>query len=173
MSSEKPEGGTNPHLIRANDRAKVPGGPVSHPLNPRSEVHCTLLSRATGLSRVGVNLLRVPPGKESFAYHRHECEEEFLYILSGRGVAEIGDEEVEVGPGDFLGFPAPSVAHHLRNPFDEELVYLSGGESKQLEVADFPRHGKSLVRRGEKMAFVESSAFGGLWVEKGKDEGAT
>src|SRR5207245_608704 len=27
--------------------------------------------------------------------------------LSGRGIAEIGDEEVEVGPGDFMGFATP------------------------------------------------------------------
>jgi len=47
--------------------------------------------------------------------------------LSGRGIAEIGDEEVEVGPGDFMGFATPSSAHHLRNRFDVDLVYLMGG----------------------------------------------
>lgn len=33
-----------------------------------------------------------PPGKESFVFHSHERDEELLYIPSGEGRAEIGDE---------------------------------------------------------------------------------
>jgi uncharacterized cupin superfamily protein len=97
---------------------------------------------------------RVPPGKESFVYHSHQHEEEFLYILSGRGIAEIGDEEYEVGPGDFMGFATPSVGHHLRNPFGEELVYLMGGEHRHAEVADFPRQRKRFFRSGPTVSIV-------------------
>ena len=50
-------------------------------------------------------------------------------MLSGRGIARIDDHEYEVSAGDFMGFPTPSVAHHLTNPFDEDLTYLMGGES--------------------------------------------
>jgi uncharacterized cupin superfamily protein len=96
-----------------------------------------------------VNLAHIPPGKESFVYHSHEGEEEWIYILSGRAVAEIDGAEHEVGPGDFMRFPAPSVAHHLRNPFSEELVYLSGGESREVEIADYPRLGLRLIRTGK------------------------
>jgi len=135
-------------LMRAADRASLPEESFSHPLNPRSEVHGFSLSDAAGLSRVGVHLVRIPPGKESFVFHAHYGEEEFVYILSGRGIAEIGDEEHEVGPGDFMGFPTPSVGHHLRNPFAEDLVYLSGGERRAMEVADYPRLGKRIVRVG-------------------------
>ncbi len=88
---------------------------------------------------------RIPPGKESFVYHSHERDEEFVYILSGRGVAEIGDEKLEVGPGDFMGFQAPGEAHHLTNPFDEELVYLMGGERSGMDVGHFPRLGRRIV----------------------------
>lgn len=135
-------------LIRAADRIRAPEESYSHPLNPRSEVHGFSLSDAAGLSRVGVHLVRIPPGKESFVFHAHYGEEEFVYILSGRGIAEIGDEEHEVGPGDFMGFSTPSVGHHLRNPFTEDLVYLLGGERRAMEVADLPRLGKRMVRVG-------------------------
>lgn len=135
-------------LFRAEDRAKVPEQPVTHPLNPKSEVRIVSLSEAVGLQRTGLHLMRIPPGKESFAYHTHQLEEEFMYVLSGRGVAEIGDQVVEIGPGDFLGFPTPSVGHHLKNPFDEDLVYLSGGERRAIEIADFPRLGKRMIRDG-------------------------
>jgi uncharacterized cupin superfamily protein len=129
-------------------------GRFQHPLNANSEVFIRSLSEAVGMRQVGVHLARVPPGKESFAYHTHHYEEEFLYILSGRGVADIDGREVEVGPGDFLGFKAPSVGHQLRNPFDDDLVYLMGGERREYEIADFPRLRKRLIRDRDKAYFV-------------------
>ncbi len=130
-------------------------GTFSHPWNPDSQVTGTRLSDLGGLKRTGVSLVRIVPGKESFAYHLHHREEEWLYILSGKGIAEVDGEEQEVNPGDFLAFPTPSVAHHLRNPFDKDLVYLMGGESLEHEIADFPRLGKRMVRLGEEVQIYE------------------
>jgi uncharacterized cupin superfamily protein len=111
----------------------------------------TQLARSVGLKRTGVNFLRVPAGKEAFVYHSHQFEEEWIYVLSGRAVALIDDTEYEVNAGDFIGFPAPSVAHLMRNPGPEDLVYLSGGENREFDVADFPRLGKRMVRDGQKV----------------------
>ena len=144
MDDKKPK----PALLRAEEiRALEEGG--AHPWNPKSQLRGTRLGTATGLSRTGVNLMRIAPGKESFVYHTHHYEEEWIYILSGRAVAEIDGAEHEVGAGDFMGFATPSVAHHLRNPFDVELVYLCGGESREFEVADFPKQGRRMIRRGK------------------------
>ena len=74
------------------------------------------MSRLAGMKRAHVAIARVPPGKDSFAYHAHLVEEEWVYILSGRAIALIDGQEVEVGPGDFMGFPTPSVPHLLKNP---------------------------------------------------------
>lgn len=136
-------------LVRAADRAAMIEESFHHPLNPESELHGLLLSRKVGLSHIGVSLLRVPPRRESFVFHSHANEEEFVYVLQGRGVAEIGDESFEVGPGDFIGFPAGGPAHLMKNPFGEDLIYLSGGENLEVEVGDFPRLGKRLVRLGK------------------------
>ena len=57
----------------------------------------TGLSRLAGLKRAHVSLGRIPPGKDSFAYHAHMQEEEWVYILSGRGIAEIDGESYKVG----------------------------------------------------------------------------
>ncbi len=135
----------------------------AHPLNPRSEIHGVSLSELAGMRRVGVHLARIPPGKEAFIYHSHTCEEEFVFILSGRAVAEIGDEEHEVGAGDFMGFPTPSIPHHLRNPFDEPVVYLMGGERTEVEVADFPRLGKRIVRTGSAAFLVDHADMHPFW----------
>lgn len=111
-------------------------------LNPSSTFFGTGLSRLAGLQRAHVTLARIPPGKDSFAYHAHMVEEEWLYVLSGRGIAEIDGVEHEVGPGDFMGFPTPSVPHLLKNRREEELVYLMGGENAPLDVVEYPGLGK-------------------------------
>jgi uncharacterized cupin superfamily protein len=129
----------------------------SHPWNPKSQVIGVQLSRALGLKRTAVSIARIPPGKESFVYHSHHHEEEWLYILSGRGVTEIDGQELEVGPGDFMAFPTPSVPHHLKNPFDHDVVYLMGGESREFDIADFPRLGKRMVKSEEKIEFYDIS----------------
>jgi quercetin 2,3-dioxygenase len=136
-------------LVRAAERG--PEEQSTHPWNAASEVHGWRLSRPAGLGRVAVNLFWLPPGRESFAYHRHFREEEWVYVLEGRGVALVDEVEHELGPGDFLGFP-PGVAHLLRNTGDAPLRYLCGGEVvSDVEVADFPRLGR-------RAALVGSSA---------------
>ncbi|MFL5344949.1 MAG: cupin domain-containing protein [Hyalangium sp.] len=160
--TSKQEAPRKPVLFRAADHAQLKEQTQSHPLNPNSLLRGISLSEQVGLQRLGFHLLRIPPGKESFIFHLHQSEEEFLYILSGRGIAELGEESVEVGPGDFMGFPTPSVGHHLRNPFQEELVYISGGERRQVEVADFPRLGKRLVRFGTQVSIFDVAAVQNL-----------
>jgi quercetin 2,3-dioxygenase len=137
-------------LLRASERG--PHESFRHPYNPASEIHGWTLSRAAGLARIGVNLIWLPPGRESAAYHVHHREEEWLLVLAGRGTAEVDDAEHEVGPGDFLGFP-PGVAHHLRNSGDSDLHVLVGGEAiPDVEVADFPRLRRRMVRTGDRIA---------------------
>ena len=128
----------------------------AHPLNPNSQMIGTQLSSLTGLSRIGVDMLTLPPGKESCVYHSHDREEEWIYVLAGRGRARIDGAEFEVGPGDFMGFPTPGVAHHLVNPFEEPLTYLVGGEHHDYEIVDFPDLGKRMVRRGDTVEIFNS-----------------
>lgn len=144
-------------LIRAGDQPDEQEG--AHPLNPESEMHYVSLGDLTGLERIGVHRIRVPPGKESCVYHAHAAEEEWIFVLFGRGVAEIDGDEHEVGPGDFMGFPTPSVGHHLRNPFNDDLVYLVGGERREMEIGEFPELGKKVIRIGREAHLVDSKAL--------------
>ncbi|MBD2261262.1 cupin domain-containing protein [Pseudanabaena sp. FACHB-2040] len=146
----------HPLLLRAEQIAAKLNS-FSHPWNPNSELTGAQLGKTVGLQRTGVNFIRVPPGKESFIYHSHHREEEWIYILSGHGVAEIDEAEFEVNPGDFMGFPTPSVAHHLKNTGDEDLVYLAGGENLDIEIAEFPRLKKRMIRREEAIDIYDFS----------------
>ncbi len=152
MSVKPPEA----HLLTAAQIAATAEFAIAHPLNPKSEVHLRRLGETVGLQRAIVTMTRVPPGKESFAYHAHKGDEEWIYIVSGRGRAEIGDKTFEVGPGDFMAFPTPSIGHHLTNPYDADLVYLMGGERGRVDVGEFPKLGKHMIFTADGVYLADS-----------------
>ncbi|GAC1346897.1 MAG: cupin domain-containing protein [Myxococcales bacterium] len=158
-----------PFFVRAEDRKTLREESSSHPLNPQSEIRGWSLCDLTGLKRAGVFLIRIPSGKESFAYHLHRVQEEWFYALSGRAIAEVDGKEFQVGAGDFMGFAVPSLAHHLRNPFADDFVYLSGGERGPVEIADFPRLGKRIIFAGPERMLADIASFEALsrWGDDG------
>jgi uncharacterized cupin superfamily protein len=53
----------------------------------------------------------------------------------------------------------------MRNPGPEDLVYLSGGENREFDVADFPKLGKRMVRAGKQVDIydvADAQPFGPL-----------
>lgn len=145
-----------PHpLLTAATISALPESSFVHPLNPKAIRHSRSLGDASGFEHIGVHLVRVAPGHDSTQYHVHQAEEEFIYILSGRGLAEIGNDTFEIGPGDFMGFVAGGLAHSLSNPFGEDLVYLVGGMRLEFDICDYPRVNRRLYRRGEQREYVE------------------
>ena len=152
MENQKPY----PHILRAEDIA-ARSKKFSHPWNPKSEIQGTWMGHIAGLARTGVSLGRLAPGKESFAYHAHHAEEEWVYVISGRAVARIDGHDYELRAGDFVAFPTPSVPHNMANPFDEEVVYLMGGESLSTDVVDFPDLGRQMVKSGGSTKYYPAS----------------
>ena len=126
-------------LLKAATIAKTKPVARPHRLNPRAVRHGIALGDLVGMTQIGIHLVRIKPGDQTTEYHTHYCDEEFLYILSGRGTTEIGDKKFTVGPGDFMGFTAKSLPHAMANPFKEDLVYLMGGTRKPFDVSEYPR----------------------------------
>ncbi len=131
-----------------------------HALDPEAQRRTRSLGDATGLKTLGVHLVRLEPGRESTVYHFHHQDEEWLYILSGHGIAEIGGEKSAVGPGDFMGFVAGSAPHTLTNPHQEDMVYLVGGNRCPVDICDYPRHGMRRYRVDGVSEFVRLDALG-------------
>jgi len=129
---------------------------VSHPLNPNSEMYYRRLTELAGFDKSGLHMVRLPPGKDSNELHRHQIEEEFYFVLSGRAVMQAGDDQHVMEQGSFAAFPAGSVAHMITNPHDEDLVYLVGGSRSEFELGEFPRHGKMLIRAGDESYMVDA-----------------
>lgn len=146
-----------PILLRSNDIQRLPEERRPHPLDSTLVRHTRSLGDAAGLSAIGVHLVRLERGGTSSVFHFHHQDEEWVYILSGRGVAEIGEGKHDVGPGDFLGFVAGSPPHNLHNPNAEDLVYLVGGNRPPFDICDYPRIGKRRYRIDGKNVYVDSS----------------
>lgn len=129
-----------------------------HQFNDNAVRMTRSLGDALGLQRLGVHLVRLEEGRDSTTYHWHEQDEEFLYILAGRGIAEIDGAVHAVGSGDFMAFPAGSPPHMLRNPYPEDLVYLMAGERNALDVVHYPREARTLFKyHGKRHATLDSN----------------
>ena len=124
------------------------------------------LGAAAGLARIGVNLIRIPPGKESFIPHAHSVEEEFIYVLEGAGEVLLDGQAHAVGPGDFVGFPTDGVVHSLVSKGPGDLVYLTGGERSAVEVADMPSIGKTTLFRKGRMTLFGADGIETLTAEE-------
>jgi len=56
----------------------------------------------------------------SIGIHNHEHDEEYYYIMSGRGIMTLDGKEFEIGPGDITAV-YPGGSHGLRNHTDSDL----------------------------------------------------
>jgi uncharacterized cupin superfamily protein len=91
-----------------------------------------------GLANFGVNLTRLPPGVRSALHHRHSRQDEFVYVLEGTPMLCLGTEEIALGPGMCIGFPAGGAAHHLVNMSDRDVVFLEVGDRSAGDEATYP-----------------------------------
>ena len=142
-------------LLTAHDIGNMPESVNIHQFNDNAVRHSRSLGDHLGLSTIGIHLVRLEQGHESTQFHFHHCDEEFIYILSGSGVAEIGDVEYEISVGDFMGFCQQSLPHSLRNPNSEDLVYLMGGSRSEIDICDYPRINRRLYRVKGKKEYVD------------------
>ena len=150
---------SKPALLGAGAIRRMKEDKFVHFLNPGAVRYTRSLGDACGLSTLGVHLVRLQQGDVSTEFHFHYQDEEWVYILSGRGVAEIGKKKYKIGAGDFMGFVAVSKPHAMRNPFKPDLVYLVGGNRWPLDVCDYPRIGKRRYRMNGDNAYVDLAAL--------------
>lgn len=94
------------------------------------------LGDALGLTRIGVNLTTLPPGKESSMRHHHTLEDELVYVLEGEVVLRTDEGEQVLGPGMCAGFAAGSNdGHQLVNRSDRPARYLEISNRDREDIA--------------------------------------
>ncbi len=108
------------------------------------------LGAPAGGQMIGANLTTVAVGSVSFPHHYHCATEEGIYVLSGTGIARIGEQRVAIRAGDWIAFPVgPEHAHQMINDGAEPLVYLCVSASAQkVDVVGYPDSKKVAAMAG-------------------------
>ena len=97
------------------------------------------LGDALGLTKIGVNLTTLEPGKESSMRHWHTHEDEFIYVLSGEVVLRTDAGEQTLVAGQCAGFKAGSTnGHQFVNRTRTTAVYLAISNRDEADSAVYP-----------------------------------
>lgn len=134
------------YIITNAEIAQYDGVNKTHFLNSNARRRNKSLGDLTGLTGFGFHLIEIQPGHESTELHRHYHEDECVYILEGEAEATIGDETVQVGAGDFLGYRAGGDAHKLLNNGSTVLKCIVVGQRSDHDVADYTALKKRIYR---------------------------
>ncbi|HEX4323365.1 MAG TPA: cupin domain-containing protein [Gaiellaceae bacterium] len=98
------------------------------------------LGNAAGTRGVGVNRVRVAPGKLPTPPHSHGASEELYFVLSGSGLAWQNGEVHEVRPLDCI-IQRPRETEHTFVAGPDGLEYLVFGTRHPTELGWLPRSG--------------------------------
>jgi uncharacterized cupin superfamily protein len=121
-------------------------------------------TQAAGNQQLGGSLIEVAPGAMSYPFHHHAANEEAIYILSGSGIARIGDARVAVRAGDWIAYPVgPDNAHQMINDGDVPLVYLAIATDHKVDVIGYPDSGKVAAWAGEKWQAMRAGESLDYW----------
>jgi uncharacterized cupin superfamily protein len=97
------------------------------------------LGDALGLTRIGVNLTTLLPGKESSMRHHHTREDELVFVVEGEVVLRTDEGEQLLTSGACAGFPAGSGnGHQLVNRSDRPARYLEISNRDPADGATYP-----------------------------------
>ena len=80
-----------------------------------------LVNRPIGAKTILNGTTNIPPGG-AIPLHYHNCEESVL-VLSGDGIAVLGNDEVQVTSGDVTWIP-PELPRQFKNSSDQDTLRI-------------------------------------------------
>ena len=124
----------HPYKVSVHETESSPGIPERGWLD--MDVRWLVTADSVGATQTVFGVTYFPPGSKH-ELHRHPNAEEVEYLISGTGIAYVGDDAVELGPGEAVFVPQNEY-HGFENNSDAEVVmawYYAGAAS--LEDAGF------------------------------------
>jgi mannose-6-phosphate isomerase-like protein (cupin superfamily) len=77
------------------------------------------------LCRVNDSVVRLGVVRGDYHWHKHDTEDEFFYVVSGRFLIDLEGRTVDLGPGQ--GFVVPKgVVHRTRAPERAVILMVEG-----------------------------------------------
>jgi uncharacterized cupin superfamily protein len=116
-----------PFIVSAAD---VPEHSHVYPHSSEAMAPSRAVGRQAGLQRIGLHVVRVPPGSRTSWPHAEEDEEEFCFVLEGEVDAWVDGAVHRMKKGDLIAWPAGTgICHTILNDGDEDALLLAGGEA--------------------------------------------
>ena len=126
------------YILTGQEIDALQGLAKTHFLNNEARRVNKSLGDFTGLTGIGFHIIEVQPGDETTEFHRHNYEDECVYILQGEATVTIGQTQTTVGEGAFIGYRANGEAHTMKNTGASLLKCIVVGQRLPHEVVDYP-----------------------------------
>jgi quercetin dioxygenase-like cupin family protein len=110
--------GQHPRKVSVAESEPSPGIPERGWLN--MDVRWLVTKDSVGAERTVFGITYFPAGSKH-DIHRHPNAEEVEYLISGSGIAYVGDDAIELGPGEAVFVPQDAY-HGFENNSDAETV---------------------------------------------------
>lgn len=141
----------DPNQVEARNSSGYPE-PFKSRVLPREK---RALGDAVGLTKIGINLTTLPPGKESSMRHWHTHEDEFIFVVEGQVTLITNAGEQLLSAGMCAGFKAGSNdGHQLVNRSRHPVRYLEVSNRDPQDTAEYPDVDLALRRKDGKNTFL-------------------
>jgi mannose-6-phosphate isomerase-like protein (cupin superfamily) len=77
------------------------------------------------LCRVNESVVRLGAVQGNYHWHKHDDEDEFFYVVSGRFLIDLEDRTIDLGPGQAVVIPK-GVRHRPRAPEKTVILMVEG-----------------------------------------------
>jgi len=108
------------------------------------------LSARAGLEHLSVLVVELPPGVATSLRMWQTSEDEFAYVLVGRPTLVTDEGEVQMSPGESVGFPAG-------RPIGHHFVNKTNAPARLLEVASIAPVGNESIYTEDDLLLVPSA----------------
>jgi mannose-6-phosphate isomerase-like protein (cupin superfamily) len=92
------------------------------------------------LTRVNESVVRLGIVEGEFHWHKHESEDEFFFVLSGRLLVDLEGRTVELGPQQGVIVPK-GVSHRTRAPEKTVMLMVEGSGIRPTGDGEAPETG--------------------------------
>lgn len=124
--------------------------PLEHIKDPdfAGKMKTLFLGDVAGSEKIFVNMDYIKPGGKSKKFHSHSKQEEFFFVIAGKGVLRIGESEEPVIEGDFVAKPAgKGIAHQFINNGSEILQVFNFGLKSEEDIEEYPDEGIIMLKK--------------------------
>jgi quercetin dioxygenase-like cupin family protein len=124
----------HPYKVSVRETESSPGLPDRGWLN--MDVRWLVTEQSVGASKTVFGITNFPPGSKH-EIHRHPNAEEVEYLISGSGIAYVGDDALQLSPGDAVFVPQNAYHGFENNSESEAVMAWCYAGAASLEAAGF------------------------------------